>query len=76
MPTPSPIMLASCGAKLGIAIRWAISDIELIPSASPKTAMPIGRPIAITDPNATSRITIAATSPISSVIPNPESSNA
>ena len=69
-------MLASCGAKLGIAIRCATSDIELIPSASPKSAIPIGRPIATTEPNATSRITIAATRPISSPIPTPDSSNA
>jgi Bacterial regulatory proteins, luxR family len=32
-------MLASCGAKLGIAIRCATSDIELIPSASPSSVI-------------------------------------
>ena len=49
-------MLAICGAKAGIGITYAMSDIELIPSTSPNIAIPIGRPIAITDPNATSRI--------------------
>ena len=35
-------------------------------AASPNSAMPIGRPIAISDPNASSRMTIAAAMPISS----------
>ena len=56
------------GAKLGTSTRWATSDIAPTPTASPKTAMPIGRPMAISEPNATSRISAAA-SPISSPTP-------
>ena len=59
-------MLASCGAQLGISMRYVINDIELMPRARPKSASPMGRPIAISDPNASSRITTAATRPISS----------
>ena len=76
MPTPSPIMLAICGAKAGIGITYAMSDSELIPSTRPNSAIPIGNPIAITEPNATSRITTAATMPISSLIPALDSSKA
>ena len=46
-----------------------MSDIELMPSASPKRAIPIGRPIAMTDPNAMSRMRTATTSPITSPSP-------
>ena len=53
-----------------------MSDIELTPSASPKRAIPIGRPIAMTDPNATSRMRTATTRPITSPMPVPGSSNA
>ena len=77
MPTPSPIMLADLRREAGDRRSGsAMSDIELIPSARPKSAIPIGRPIAITEPNATSRITIAATRPISSLIPTSDSSKA
>ena len=49
-------MLAICGAQLGMSMTYVMSDIELMPSASPKSAMPIGNPIAMNDPNATSRM--------------------
>ena len=68
-------MLAICGAQLGMSTTYAMSDIELTPSASPKSAMPIGRPMAMSDPNATSRMTIAAIRPISSPTPVCASSN-
>ncbi len=48
--------------------------MELIPRASPNRAMPIGSPMAITDPNATNRITTAAARPINSAVPCPLSS--
>ena len=41
-----------------------MSDIEVMPNASPNSAMPIGRPIAISDPKATSRMITAAIRPI------------
>ena len=53
-----------------------MSDIELMPRARPKSAMPIGRPMAMTEPNASSRMTTAATRPISSPMPVAASSNA
>ena len=53
-----------------------MSDIELMPRARPKTAIPIGRPMAMSEPNARSRMTTAATSPISSPMPVAASSNA
>ena len=62
-------MLAITGAQLGISTRCVISDIELTPRAMPKTAIPIGRPIATTDPNPSNRMTIATTSPSPSRVP-------
>ena len=62
-------MLAITGAQLGISTRCVISDIEPTPRAMPKTAIPIGRPIATTDPNPSSRMTIATTRPSTSPSP-------
>ncbi len=53
-----------------------MSDIELMPRARPMIAIPIGSPIAMTDPNARSRMTTAATRPIISPRPVSASSNA
>ncbi len=69
-------MLPICGAQLGTSIRCAISDIELTPRARPNSAIPIGNPIAISDPNATSSTIIATTSPIISLTPVSAASNA
>ena len=62
-------MVASCGTQLGMAMRWVMSAIELMPRASPKSAIPIGRPMAMSEPNATSRMRTAAIRPISSPAP-------
>ena len=40
-----------------------------MPVPMPNSAVPIGRPIAITEPNAISRMTIAARSPMASLTP-------
>ena len=69
-------MLPICGAQLGTSIRCATSDIELMPIARPNSAIPIGNPIATTEPNATSRTIIATTRPAASPGPASGSSNA
>ncbi len=68
-------MDASSGAKMGTSIRWATSGIAPMPTARPNTAIPIGSPMAISEPNATSRIAAAAAIPASSPTP-PDSSKA
>ena len=52
-----------------------MSDIELTPSANPNIARPIGSPIAMSDPNARSKMTTAAISPKTSPDPEPSDSN-
>ena len=69
-------MLPTTGAQLGMSTRRVTSDSELMPRVRPKRAIPMGSPIAMTDPNARSRMTTAATSPISSPMPVSASSNA
>ena len=59
-----PIIDASCVAKSGVAIVWLSSCTKPSPMPMPKSAMRIGSPIASSEPNATSRITIAARMPI------------
>ena len=53
-----------------------ISDIELMPSARPKSVIPIGNPMAMNEPNATSRMITAMITPITSPVPVSASSNA
>ncbi len=53
-----------------------MSDIELMPRARPKIAIPIGSPMAMSDPNARSRMTTAATKPATSPTPVSASSKA
>ena len=66
MPTPSPTMAPSTGAQLGMSMTLAMSDMELTPTASPSTAVPSGRAVAIRDPKATKRMSAATRSPMSS----------
>jgi hypothetical protein len=54
-------------AQLGRSTTYMSNDIELTLRASPKIAMPMGRPMAMTDPKARRRITTAARRPISSL---------
>ena len=42
--------------------------ITAMPAPRPKSAVPIGRPIAMTDPKASSRITMATSSPTPSAL--------
>ena len=63
-------MIASCGANSGIDTTCVAIVIPARPTPSPKIALSSGRPIASTDPNVISRMTIAAPTPTSSLRPN------
>src|SRR5487761_2460444 len=63
MPTPSPIIAANWGAKLGSGAKLATSARMAKADPRPKSAEPTGRPIATIEPKATTRITIAAMRP-------------
>ena len=67
MPTPMPIIAATCGAKLGVVKIRATTPMPAIEIAMPIRAVAIGRPIAISDPNAMSSTMIAATMPMTSL---------
>ncbi len=70
MPTPSPIMLASAGAKSAVSMMWVPSVIRL--SAVPRAtiAVTIGMLIATTDPKVIRRTMIAASRPYISLPPS------
>ena len=70
MPTPMPIIDATCGANEGTSSRCPMRPINEMPMPIPKSAVTIGRPIASSDPNATSKMTIAASRPMISAKPN------
>ena len=70
MPTPIPIIAASSVAKFGVERIWEIISTNARPIPMPNRAVMIGRPMARTDPNTTSRMMMAATMPISSVAPS------
>ena len=67
MPVPSPIIAASWGLKVGTSNTSAMSSSPPSPTPSAKSAVMIGNPIAMTDPNERSRMTIAARRPNSSL---------
>ena len=69
MPTPRPTIAPMTVAQAGMSTTYATSDSEPAPTASPSSAVPIGRPIATTEPKATSRITTAASRPRASPSP-------
>ena len=46
MPTPSPIIAASCGAKFAVSKTWVPSVTRLSPTPRAKSAVSSGRPIA------------------------------
>ena len=56
-------------ANSGTLANAARIMVRPVPVARPITAVPIGRPIATTEPNAISRMIIAASRPISSDVP-------
>ena len=63
MPTPRPIIAATCGAKSGVVKTLARIPTPASEIAMPMIAVRIGRPIAISEPNAKSRMMIAARMP-------------
>ncbi len=64
MPTPSPIIAASCGANSAVSKTWVPSVTRLSPTPSANSAVMIGSPIATTEPKVSSRMTTAASRPI------------
>ncbi len=68
MPTPSPIMVASVGETVGTAVRWLMAVIRASVVSRPRMAVMIGSNIAVTVPNAITRITTAAAMPIASLL--------
>ena len=69
MPTPSPIIVANTGATDPMSVIDAITCTIEMPIPRPRSAVRIGSPIATTEPNANSRITTAASSPMRSALP-------
>ena len=63
MPTPSPIIATICTVKSGIDRACEKIVTSPAPVARPTTAVPIGRPIASTEPKARIRMIIAAIRP-------------
>src|SRR6476659_10246978 len=66
MPTPRPIIAASCVLKSGIVNTWLPRVTSAMPVNSPNRAVPMGRPMASTEPKAMSRMMTAARMPSSS----------
>ncbi len=69
MPTPMPIMAASCGPNVGTVTPWLSIEMTAKPMPMPNNAVMIGRPMAMTDPKATSRMMMAAKMPMASLLP-------
>ena len=63
MPTPRPIISARSGATCGTLITRVARPISATPLIRPKPAVTSGIPAAISEPNVSSRITSAATTP-------------
>jgi hypothetical protein len=63
MPTPRPIIAVICTVKSGIERACENIVTIAVPVARPTTAVPIGSPIASTEPKATIRMIIAAIRP-------------
>jgi hypothetical protein len=69
MPTPMPIIAAISGAKVGTTRRWVTSSRSAMPIPRPNRAVMIGRPMATTDPKASSMMRMAAVMPMPSLGP-------
>ena len=69
MPTPMPIMAAISGEKLGTTRKWVTSSSSATPIPRPNRAVMMGRPMATTDPKASSMMMIAAVMPMPSLAP-------
>ena len=70
MPTPSPIMLASAGAKSAVSMTWVPRVIRLSAVPSATIAVTTGIAIATSEPNVISSTTIAANRPMTSLPPS------
>ena len=68
MPTPRPIIVASVGEMVGTSTTCPSSPTMLRPAPRPRIAVRIGRPIATTVPNVSSRMITAAESPTASLL--------
>ena len=66
MPTPIPIIVAIWTPKSGTSSTFAISHTPPSATPRPKPAITRGRPAARAEPNATSRMTRAASNPTDS----------
>ena len=69
MPTPMPIMAAISGEKFGTVRTWVRSSSRAMPIPRPASAVMTGRPMATTDPNASSMMMMAAVIPMPSLGP-------
>ena len=76
MPTPRPTIDPITIAQLGMSTAYATREREPAPTARPSSAVPIGRPIATSDPKASNKITIATSRPSASPTPVGACSNA
>ena len=66
MPTPRPSITATVVAKSGIDSTWLSKPARMVPTPMPASAMPIGSPMASTEPNARISTMIAKARPSSS----------
>ncbi len=66
MPTPMPIMVASEVDQSGTGSSAAISPVSMELTARPARAARMGSPAATMEPNISSRMTAAASSPTTS----------
>ena len=69
MPTPSPIMAIISGAKVGVVITWESKSSTAKAMAIPNSAVMMGRPMATTEPKASSMMMMAARMPMPSLDP-------
>ena len=69
MPTPMPIIATAAVVKSGMSMRLRTTRTSAMPVPIPNSAVPMGSPIASTEPNAMRRMTIAASNPIASLVP-------
>ena len=60
MPTPSPIIAAMAVVKSGMVATFDASATSAMPESRPASAVPMGRPMARTEPKAISRMMTAA----------------
>jgi hypothetical protein len=67
MPTPMPIIASVWFENVGIVMRFTVSPTRAMPQPMPNSAVMIGRPMASTEPNASSRMIAAASRPIASL---------